>query len=76
MSHPHPQSPRHNSYVPRWLRRLWLGFMAVVLMAGIWLAWSDWQQTRAREIAGLRTLAAAVAEGTRVTLDGTRVSLV
>ncbi|MHB0888079.1 putative bifunctional diguanylate cyclase/phosphodiesterase [Acidithiobacillus sp.] len=75
MNHSHPRSSRHNSYVPRWLRRLWLGFMVVVLMAGAWLAWSDWQQTRAREIAGLRTLAAAVAEGTRVVLDGTRVSL-
>ena len=76
MSHPHPQSPRHNSYVPRWLRRLWLGFMAVVLVAGAWLAWSDWQQARARETGNLRTLAAAVAEGTRVMLDGTRISLV
>ena len=75
VNHSHPRSSRHNSYVPRWLRRLWLGFMVVVLMAGAWLAWSDWQQTRAREIAGLRTLAAAVAEGTRVVLDGTRVSL-
>ncbi|WP_423855823.1 putative bifunctional diguanylate cyclase/phosphodiesterase [Acidithiobacillus sulfuriphilus] len=76
MNHLHPRSPRHNSYVPRWLRRLWLGFMAVVLVAGAWLAWSDWQQTRSREISGLRTLAASVAEGTRVMLDGTRVSLV
>ncbi|MGC9216272.1 putative bifunctional diguanylate cyclase/phosphodiesterase [Acidithiobacillus sp.] len=76
MNHSHPRLSHQNSYVPRWLRRLWLGFMVVVLMAGTWLAWSDWQQTRAREISGLRTLAAAVAEGTRVMLDGTRVSLV
>ena len=76
LNHSHPQSPRHNSYVPRWLHRLWLGFMAVVLVAGAWLAWSDWQQTRSWEISGLRTLVASVAEGTRVMLDGTRISLV
>ncbi len=76
MNHSHPRLPHQNSYVPRWLRRLWLGFVVVVLMAGAWLAWSDWQETRAREISGLRTLAASVAESTRVMLDGTRMSLV
>lgn len=69
------ESSRYHAYGPRWLRRLWLGIMVVVLIAWVLLAWSDWQQTRAREITGLRTLAAAVAKGTQEMMGGTRVSL-
>ncbi len=50
--------------------------MLVVLLAGVGLGWSDWQQTKARETRNLQTLAASLAEGTRVMLDGARVSMV
>ncbi|MHB1279848.1 MAG: putative bifunctional diguanylate cyclase/phosphodiesterase [Acidithiobacillus sp.] len=50
--------------------------MLVVLLVGAGLAWSNWQQTGVRETRSLQTLAASLAEGTRVMLDGTRVSMV
>ncbi|AUW32520.1 hypothetical protein A5904_05685 [Acidithiobacillus caldus] len=75
MNQPYPGSAEHVAYFPRWLHRLWWGFMAVVLIATAWLGWFDWHQTRDREIADLRTLAAAVAEGTQGLLNGTQVSL-
>ncbi|WP_368355725.1 putative bifunctional diguanylate cyclase/phosphodiesterase, partial [Acidithiobacillus caldus] len=75
MNQPYLGSAEHVAYFPRWLHRLWWGFMAVVLIATAWLGWFDWHQTRDREIADLRTLAAAVAEGTQGLLNGTQVSL-
>ena len=49
MNQPYPGSAEHVAYFPRWLHRLWWGFMAVVLIATAWLGWFDWHQTRDRE---------------------------
>lgn len=58
-----------------WLFRAWLVFVVLVLLAGGWLADGTWQEVRHEYGANLQVLAAAVADGTHLFLNGSRLSL-
>lgn len=59
----------------RWLFRAWLLFAAILLMAGGGLAYAQWMEVRQAYANNLSTLAAAVADGTHLFLDGAQISL-
>ncbi|MHB1736867.1 MAG: putative bifunctional diguanylate cyclase/phosphodiesterase [Acidithiobacillus sp.] len=58
-----------------WLYRAWLLFLVVVLVAGGWLGYADWQQIRHQYGTNLLALAAAVADGTHLFLNDAHNSI-
>ncbi|MBU2794389.1 hypothetical protein HF669_00400 [Acidithiobacillus thiooxidans] len=58
-----------------WLFRIWLLFVVIILLAGVGLAYGEWQEVRQEYSTDLHALAAAMADGTQLFLQGAQTSL-